>query len=126
MTKVIFRQHPESEAIEMRVQGHVGLDVDGKDLVCAGASTLALTAAQNILSMRGQMQKEPTVVINSGCVRIVAKPKPEHYGAVLLVFAVIQTGFRILADAFPDNITINTFMRPERADIKDSSPSRTD
>ena len=116
MTNVIFRELPDSGAIEMRVQGHVGFDVAGKDLVCAGASTLALTVAQCIEAMKGKMHKEPNIVVKSGTVRVVAKPEPEYYGETMHVFAVGQVGFRLLAESFPDHITLTPFRTPARAE----------
>jgi len=116
MTNVIFKQHPDEGAIEMRVQGHVGFDVAGRDLVCAGASTLALTVAQCIEAMTEKMQKAPNIIVKSGTVRVVAKPRPEFYGETLHVFAVGQVGFQILADAFPENITLIRFTTPAKAE----------
>lgn len=112
MTKVMFREHRDTGSIEMRVQGHVGFDVAGKDLVCAGASMLALTVAQSIEAMGDRLQKQPNITVRKGTVRVVAKPRPEHYAEARHVFYVGEVGYRILAEAFPQHISLSPFTTP--------------
>lgn len=115
MTTAIFREIPDAGAIEMRVQGHTGFAEHGSDPVCAGASVLAFTAAQCIMAMGNKLCKEPTVTISGGNVRVVAKPRPEYYPEAMHIFYVAEVGFQILGESYPDHVTLNPFILPERA-----------
>lgn len=103
-------------AIEMRVNGHADFRELGKDPVCAGASVLAVTAAQCAITMResGRLQKKPVVNVKGGNVRVVVKPKPEHFLEALLIFGTVSTGFQLLAEAYPGNVKYYQF---DTADI---------
>ena len=108
MVKAIFRT-PTDEAIEMRVLGHAGWAEMWKDPVCAGASVLAATCVQCVDAMRDRLQKKPTINVRSGNVRVVAKPKPEYYADLTQVFAVVQVGFALLAETYPENVAVEPF-----------------
>ena len=115
MTNVIFRELPDSGAIEMRVQGHAGFRELGKDPVCAGASILAFTVAQCIEVMEPRkLEKAPNIIIKDGSVRVVVKPKPDFYGEAFHIFAVGEVGFHILSKSYPDHVELIPFMRPAR------------
>ena len=99
---------------EMRVVGHAGFAEAGSDPVCAGASVLAFTAAQCIDSMRGKLQKKPTIRISGGNVRVIAKPKPEYAVYVKQVFLVAQVGYALLQEAHPGSVEVTLF-EPEQS-----------
>lgn len=98
-------------AIKMDVRGHVGWEELGKDPVCAGASTLAITAAQCVMNMEsaGKLQKKAHITIGSGRVTIVVKPQQEHFHEALHLFWIIETGMRTLEDAYPGYVQIQPF-----------------
>lgn len=92
----------------MSVRGHSGLDAKGRDLVCAGASTLAYTAAQSIdfMAQAGRLESKPVIKIEDGHMRVRCRPKPEHYAEALHTFLVIQTGMLLLAKSYPQNVRL--------------------
>lgn len=98
-------------AIVMDVRGHVGWAELGKDPVCAGASTLAMTVAQCVKDMEdaGKLQKKAHITIGSGRVTVVAKPQPEHFHEALHLFWMGETGMRLLEDAYPGYVQIKPF-----------------
>ena len=109
----------DKSAIEIRVNGHAGFRELGKDPVCAGASVLAVTAAQcaETLHDNGWLQKKPVVNVRDGNVRVVMKPKPEYFNAAQLVAGVIGTGFQLLREAYPEHVHYYQF---DTADVAES------
>ena len=102
--------------ITMDVKGHAGFAELGKDPVCAGASVLAMTVAQCVDAMyqTGKLQKKPTLRLQNGRVTVTAKPKKEYFSEALHVFYVGQTGFDLLAAAYPDYIIFKAIAPPEK------------
>ncbi len=62
MITASFEQSREKGILSMELRGHAGFAELGKDPVCAGASVLAMTAAQCVRSMEqaGRLQKKAT------------------------------------------------------------------
>ncbi len=110
MIEVRFERDRESGAFVMELIGHAGFAQLGKDPVCAGASVLAMTAAQCVKSMEegGRLQKKAHVVIRNGRVLVAAKPKPEYLQETGHLFWAAETGMRLLAEAYPGNIEIRS------------------
>ena len=118
-------------ALEMRANGHADFDELGKDPVCAGASTLALTVAQCVDTMNEEDALEDVRIhIGGGNTRVVAKPKPEAFHEALDYFRVAAVGFQLLSEAYPEHVrlilneTAETDSEAEEADSdkEDSSP----
>jgi len=112
MTKAMFRELQDSGALEMRVIGHTGFAEMGRDPVCAGASVLAMTAAQCIEAMGNKLQKAPNLTIRGGNVHVIAKPRPEYYAEAKHIFYVAETGFQLLSQAYPQNVELTSFIFP--------------
>lgn len=114
--------------LEMRVQGHAGFAEIGKDPVCAGASVLAMAAAQYIDGMDDQdcMEETPKIHVTGGNVRVTCRPKEEFYPQALTVMEVAQVGMLLLAGAYPEHAAVKTFAAAEAEAIEGSSTSRTD
>lgn len=110
MTTVRFGKDEEKGVLSMEVLGHTGFAEAGKDPVCAGASTLAMTVAQCVKTMEeaGRLQKKAHIVIRNGRVLVTAKPKPEHLQETRHLFWVGETGMRLLAEAYPLYIEIRS------------------
>jgi len=114
--------------LEMRVQGHAGFAEIGKDPVCAGASVLAMAAAQCIDWMGGHdcMEEPPKIHVAGGNVRVTCRPKEDYFPQVFTVMEVAQVGMLLLEGAYPEHAAVKTFAAAEAEAIKDSSTSRTD
>ena len=110
MTTVRFDKETEKGVLSMEVLGHTGFAEAGKDPVCAGASTLAMTVAQCVKTMEeaGRLQKQAHIVVRNGRVLVTAKPKPEYLQETRHLFWAGETGMRLLAEAYPQNIEIQS------------------
>ena len=108
-----FSTDGASGSITMEISGHGGGKL-GQDLVCAGASTLAYTAAQSMEFMYSEdkLMKKPNIRIRKGEMSVTAKPRAEDYAEALHVFFVAQVGIHLLATNFPDKINLIPFDEP--------------
>lgn len=92
------------------MRGHAGFDEDGKDIVCAGASTLLYTLAHTLEEFRSAMIEPPKFTINgkgeNQRVTYHCNPNEQYEPNVQLVFLTIVTGFSLLAENYPDNIKL--------------------
>lgn len=108
MIEVYFEQDREKGFLSMEVRGHAGFAELGKDPVCAGASTLAMTAAQCVKSMEtaGRLRKKAHIVIRGGRVLVTAKPREEALDEARLLFWTAETGLILLGEAYPGHIKV--------------------
>ena len=128
MIRAIFECNRETGKLEMRVHGHANFAELGKDPVCAGASVLAMAAAQciDLMEQAGSLQKEAVFKIDNGNVRVKCLPKPEHFDEALLIFHVAHVGMELLAAAYPEHAEVKVIGAAKADSIKESSTSRTD
>ncbi len=110
MIQVRFEQNREQGVLSMELRGHAGFAALGKDPVCAGASVLAMTAAQCVKSMEeaGRLQKKAHILIRSGRVLVTAKPREEAFDEARLLFWAAETGLKLLSEAYPGYIKVKS------------------
>ncbi len=108
MVKVRFERDREKGVFAMELMGHAGFGELGKDPVCAGASVLAMTAAQCVKSMEeaGRLRKRARIRIRNGRVLIVASPREDAAAETEQLFWVAETGLRLLAEAHPGYVEV--------------------
>lgn len=108
MVTVHFEEDREKSFLSVDVKGHAAFAELGKDPVCAGASALAMTAAQCAKTMEeaGRLQKKAKIQLRNGRVLVTVKPKPERYDEAAHLFWVIRTGMGLLSEAYPENVRI--------------------
>ena len=108
MITASFEQSREKGILSMELRGHAGFAELGKDPVCAGASVLAMTAAQCVRSMEqaGRLQKKAHILIRGGRVLVTAKPREEAFDEARLLFWAVETGLRLLSEAYPGYIQV--------------------
>ena len=111
MVKGIFTCDEELGILEMRVQGHANFDELGKDPVCAGASTIAMAAAQCISFMEqgDRLQEDAVIHIAGGNVRVQCKPRPEYFEEAMIILNVASVGMQLLAAAYPGYVRVEPF-----------------
>lgn len=111
MTTAKFSLLMAEGAIVMDIRGHAGWAELGKDPVCAGASTLAMTVAQCVRDMEdaGKLIKKAHITIGNGRVTVVAKPQPEYFHEALHLFWLGQRGFQILEESYPEHVRLKAF-----------------
>lgn len=92
----------------LHVKGHAGLAPAGKDIVCAGASTLTFTAVA--CAQDNQEKFMPSITQRDGEIRIACSPGKSYVTPCRRMMDTIFTGFEILASDYPD------FVRAEKED----------
>ena len=121
MVRAKFRYTPEERKLTMRVSGHAGAGPKGFDIVCAGASMYAFAIAQCIRNMDGEGKLENPPFIQTetpGRLIVSCVPKEEHFTEAVHTFYVAQVGFRLLAEAYPDNAMLIPFETSLTGDSK--------
>lgn len=101
----------ESGTLVLVLEGHAGSAPEGEDLICAAASILAYTAAQEVREMEkaGKLRKRPRVELAKGLCRVTCTPRTEAQSEALHTYKVVQTGLRLLAESFPEQVALKTF-----------------
>lgn len=87
------------------VDGHANSGEYGKDLVCAAASALALTLAENvrILEKNGQVRNTVTV-LKDGRAEIACEPYRRCKSVTTLILDSVCAGYDVLSREYPDYI----------------------
>lgn len=90
----------------VRLTGHACSNEMGKDLVCAGASTLAVTLAANVRFMKEMgYVRDAIVELGSGEALIQCTPVRKYQKSVEQVFNSVCVGFEALAAQYPEYIS---------------------
>jgi uncharacterized protein YsxB (DUF464 family) len=100
----------------LHVKGHAGQNAPGNDIVCASASILAYTLAQNIKisEEQGHLKYSPKIKLKEGDSIITCRAKDEEtYNEMLHTFLVIQTGYALLAHNYPHYVAVELFGQAE-------------
>lgn len=105
----------ENGSLIMDMKGHASFAELGKDPVCAGASILAMTAAQCVRGMEaeGKLRKKAKIRICSGRVLVVCTPKQEFFSEALHLYYITETGMHLLSESYPENVTLIQFVIPD-------------
>ena len=107
-----FTMDESKKAVSLHVNGHAGQNTLGNDIVCASASMLAYTVAQNVKGAeeRGILKYAPKMKMKSGDFIITARAKDdEGYMELLHTYLVVQTGFVLLAHNYPQYVAVEMF-----------------
>ncbi|WP_455683564.1 ribosomal-processing cysteine protease Prp [Thomasclavelia sp.] len=82
MINVLIKKK-QNQIINLKITGHAGSDVYGKDLVCAGVSTAGV-GVLNMLSKKGFLDKHlGTIEVDEGYINIVVNQVDEVCQVVL-------------------------------------------
>ena len=98
--------HTDREGVCLSMAGHAGAGEKGADIVCAAASILAYTAAEEMLQLHraGILHQPPLVRLAPGSARVEAG----NCLASRAAFSVIETGFSLLAAQYPENVNLES------------------
>jgi len=90
----------------VRITGHAHSGEEGKDLVCAGASTLAVTLGANVrfLNEKGYA-RDIIVELEKGDALIQCSPLRKYSQSVGQIFRSVCVGFEMLAAQYPEYIS---------------------
>lgn len=108
MINIRIEQDREEGWLSLELIGHASFAELGQDPVCAGASAIAMTAAQCAKSMEeaGRLQKKARIIVRNGRVLVTIKPKAERWDEAAHLFWVCSTGLRLLEEAYPGTMEI--------------------
>ena len=102
----------EGNTLSLRLKGHAGYDVVGKDIVCASASILVYTVAQLVYEMDacGRLSESPLVRLCEGDALVEAECKDQmalKEARKIMHFA--KAGYSLLQNTYPEyiNFTID-------------------
>lgn len=112
MINVEFAMDESRRMASLKVIGHADYDVPGKDIICAGASMLATTLAQNLKMeyIKGILKYEPRMKLKEGNTKISGRAvTDDDYAEMLHTFLVIQAGYQVLAYNYPDFVSVEMF-----------------
>ena len=105
MIRVTFTE--SGKKLSLRLEGHAGYAEAGQDIVCASASILAYTVAQEIKHMEshGRFAEPPTIDLAEGDATIVCVAKDiKTYEEMLHKFSIIKLGYELLAHNYPQYV----------------------
>ena len=90
----------------VELTGHAGYDVPGKDIVCAGVSTLFFTLVNTLDEMgRDRIRPlHPRVWMGDGEAGVTARVDDDNREKVRTVFETVAAGFRMMAEKYPENV----------------------
>ena len=107
-----FSMDEKKKEVSLHVKGHAGQNVLGNDIVCASASILAYTVAQNIkmAESRGMLKYSPKLKLKEGDSIITCRAKDDDsYTELLHTYLVVQTGYVLLAHNYPQYVAVEMF-----------------
>lgn len=112
MIKAHFYKDRKSGALALTVKGHSGAANRGEDLVCAAASILTMTAAQEAHDLHedGRLTEKPLIKLASGRAKIEMIPKPDAAAEALHALYILQKGFAVLAANEPKFVKLRPFV----------------
>ena len=97
----------EGNTLSLRLKGHAGYDVVGKDIVCASASILVYTVAQLICEMEacGRLAESPLIRLDEGDALVEVECKDQkslEEAKRIMHFA--KAGYSLLQNTYPEYI----------------------
>ena len=92
-------KYNNNKVYELVIKGHAGYDVQGKDIVCAAVSSIAITTINNIIALEDSIDYEE----NSGLLKIRVKRDTEVNNKLLDNLVRMLTE---LKNQYPKNIEI--------------------
>lgn len=93
---------------KVEITGHANYDEKGKDIVCAGVSTLFFTLYNTLADVNEQMLNDltPKYDEESGMGSVECVPKKEYRGNIQLIYMTVLTGLQLMADNYPDYVCV--------------------
>lgn len=104
---------PGDGSFRLRLRGHAGAGAPGRDLVCAGASTLTHTLAEAVrrLEEAQMLAQAPKLTLQPGYAHIIARPREDCWQIAAIAFWTAEMGFATLAQGYPENVTVERVMK---------------
>ena len=108
MTRILFEQRGAS--ISVMILGHAGYAPLGKDLVCAGVSTLAFTLVQSLRREEdaGNLCDLQVSILPGRVSASFQIAETTLTGSLCCTLQTIQEGFSLLAQRYPDYVRLES------------------
>lgn len=101
MLKVVY----DRNRTKVTMAGHADSAEYGHDLICAAASILAYTLAENASQMVDNGQAEDAILhLKSGDTVIQLITLPQFSQVATMIFDAVVCGFQLLAEQYPDHV----------------------
>ena len=91
----------------LSVKGHSGYAKCGRDIVCAGVSTLVQALTKALRDLGEHVSLDIEADASRASYHITAKAENKYISYVNGAFDVALCGFKLLSSAYPENVNIN-------------------
>jgi uncharacterized protein YsxB (DUF464 family) len=109
MVTITTKHNIYEKVLCIKASGHAGYAEAGKDIVCSSVSILMYTLAQAVMEMhrKGAFKVEPTIELTEGnsCIKCECD-RYADYAVAYYKFEMIEDGFNILADNYPQYVSL--------------------
>ena len=110
MTKVQYSL--KNGTHRLSVKGHSGYAECGRDIVCAGVSTLTQALAATLSANRGSLLSlDIESGENTASITIAAAPITGCESYVSALFSMTLHGMELLSSAYPENVNLNVNLK---------------
>ena len=108
---IVASFHNDHGRLSLKLSGHAGMAEAGHDIVCASATILAYTVAQEAKNMekRHQLTKPPIIKMEEGDIEITVHPKKGDRREAMHTFYIAQVGYTLLAYNYPQYVELIQF-----------------
>ena len=111
MITATFSKEQKGRILTLKLSGHAGMAEAGRDIVCASATILAYTVAQEAKNMekRDQLNEPPIIKMEEGDIEITVHPRIGDYHEAIHTFYIAQVGYTLLAYNYPQYVELIQF-----------------
>lgn len=100
----------------LKMKGHANAVTSGNDPICAAASMLMYTLAQNVLYLQDAgVAENAQIILEEGNALVSCRAK-EDKETLLCVFDTVTTGFVLLAGNYRENVKFTERVREEKTE----------
>lgn len=92
------------QGFELKAEGHCRYAEKGKDIACAGVSTLIVALAKKLEDEERKLVKPALIIIQDGYALIFATPKKKYYREIEACFETVNQGMVWLSKEFEKNV----------------------
>ena len=99
--------------VQLELRGHAASAPKGEDLICAGVSALAVTAAQMAKNLYREemLRRSPRILMEPGYCLVVAVIQKGFEAEALMAFWTVQVGIHALAEEYPDYVNLEEVLQ---------------
>lgn len=103
---LIIKASNNGRSYEILVTGHCGYGEKGKDIACAGASTLMVSLAKTLEQYTEYLENEPYIIMQDGFAKFVFMSNKDGEDKINALYDMTIEGFEWLQDEFKKNVLL--------------------